>query len=293
MLKCNHVNIVRIYHMEEDLSQYYLCTELCQESVEIAVQLGKYGLMDARIQLCRAMAEGVQAFHDAGFVHGNLSPSNFLVEDGVPRLCGFSSSVPFNEAAIAIKLNTIAGTRGYMPAEVIAGRKLHVIVEVANPLAVDTFALGATLCFVLSAGTQPFRANATGGTAIERNIMTGSHGIDDIDSLSAEAKHLVSRMLSVSPIARSSYSTQYVLQHPLFWSVQEKVNYLGESVGNVLDVRKHKSKMPFVMDLEALVDTELGPYNEGKPDEGGSWSRQLNPKYPLTGEWVRHGTAQF
>eukprot|EP01045_Picozoa_sp_COSAG04_P029463 COSAG04_NODE_4849_length_1863_cov_1.454082_1_plen_361_part_00 len=32
MLQCNHQNVVRIYHLEEDARMYYLCTELCSES---------------------------------------------------------------------------------------------------------------------------------------------------------------------------------------------------------------------------------------------------------------------
>eukprot|EP01045_Picozoa_sp_COSAG04_P013961 COSAG04_NODE_1019_length_8734_cov_2.287319_2_plen_793_part_00 len=291
MLKCNHANIVRIYHTEEDASKYYLCTELCEQSIEIAIQLGKLGDIDARIQLCKAMVEGVQAFHDAGFVHGNLTPANFLVEEGVPRLCGFSSAVWFNESAMGTKLDTMGGTIGYMPAEVIAGRKLHVVVEVINPVAVDIFSLGATLCYVFSNGQKPFRANLAAGT-IERNIVTGSHGVDDIGSLPPEAKHLLAGMLDVSPAARSRHTPASILQHPLFWPLEEKVQFLGEDIGSTLPVRIHKTKHPFIRDLEEAMDEALGTYDETHPKGGdGSWARRFDSRYPLTGDWGKSQRA--
>jgi hypothetical protein len=49
----------------------------------------------------------------------------------------------------------------------------------------------------------------------------------------------------------------------------------------MLPVREHKSKNAFIADLEAAADEQLGEYNELEPDQGGSWARLLNPRYPL------------
>lgn len=285
MLRCNHPNIVRIYHIEEIAGVYYLCTELCSElSVEIAVLRGKVKSMDARINLCRSMLEGLQAFHSGGFVHGNCTPSNFVLgEDGVPRLCGFSSSNMLHHAAAATKFDTIGGTVGYMPSEIIKGRRVSMTVEVANPIAVDIFSLGVTTCFVLSNGSLPFRSDLA-TTTVERNIQTGSHGVDDIHALTPEAKHLIAQMVNYSPGKRRPVA--YLLEHPLFWDLKRKVKYLGETVGSVLPPRKHKSEVPFIADLEEQMDSFLGgPFNEHDPASGTSWARLLDPRYPLAGKY--------
>ena len=65
----------------------------------------------------------------------------------------------------------------------------------------------------------------------------------------------------------------------------KKIQYLGDSVGSVLPVRMHRSQHPFIAEIERILDSNLGPYNETQPEDGGSWSRSLNGIYPLTGDW--------
>ena len=283
MLQCNHPNIVRLYHLEEDTTKYYLCSELCSSSIEMAVQRGQVESVEARIELSRLMIEGVGAFHEHGFIHGNITPSNFVLgHDGVPRLCGFSNTSMLNHSAVATKLDTMGGSVGYMPSEVMNGRKIHVVVEVLRPQAVDVFSLGVTLCFVLANGKLPFQ----GGSTVERNIQTGAHGVDDIHRLPAEAKHLISLMLRFSPAGRPpGPPVEFVAKHPLFWSLAAKITYLGLTIGAPLLARVQKTKHAFIAELEQLADKELGPYNEDAPEKGGSWAGSLDARYPLGGDW--------
>ena len=176
----------------------------------------------------------------------------------------------------------MAGTVGYIPSEVIHGRKLHVVVDVLQPEAVDVFSLGATMCFVASNGVQPFHAQECTIEEIQRNILTGNMGLD-IDGLAPEVKHICSLMLSVGPQARPPI--QYVLKHPMFWSLAERVKYLGSAVGAALPVRVSRSEHPVIAELEAVADRELGAYNEQDPASGGSWARLLDTRYPLTLDW--------
>jgi hypothetical protein len=90
-------------------------------------------------------------------------------------------------------------------------------------------------------------------------------------------------MFCVGPSDRVSLDT--VLEHPLFWTLDQKIQYLGDSVGSVLPVRMHRSQHPFIGEIERILDSNLGPYNETQPEDGGSWSRSLNGIYPLTGDW--------
>ena len=285
MARCNHSNIASIFHLEEDISLYYVCLELCGESVETAVQHGAL-TTETRVEICRSMVAGAEAFHSAGFYHGNLTASNFVLgNDGQPRLCGFSSAGILT-GALLTRLNTVFWTVGYLPPEVIRTRKLHV--DVSLPLAVDTFSLGVAFCFVLSNGCMPFCADTDAPASVENNIMTGKHCVDTVATLSAEAKHLITMMLAVDPVDRPPL--RYIQNgHPIFWSLKEKIKFIGEHVGLELPVRIHKSKNKLIEALEEAFDRELGAYNEGDCEAGGSWARCLDTRYPLTGNW---GKAQ-
>lgn len=308
MLQCQHMNIVSIYHTEEVSSLYYSCTELCARTVEQAVVDGSVAPA-LRTQLCRAMIEGVQAFHTAGFIHGNLTPTNFLLsDDGGPRLCGFSCATWHGSSGVAIQLDTLHASTDCMPAEVVAERKHNLIVNILNPMAVDVFALGTTLCFVLANGTRPFETDPD--LSREQHVTKDMHGVDQMQDLTPDAKHLVSTMLSI--VADDRPRLADVLEHPFFWGLERRVKYLGETVGSILPVRLHatlarhssssdfvslvsfccvfqvrihKKANPFIHDLEELADKELGPFNESQAAAGGSWARQLDMAYPLGGDW--------
>ena len=220
-LQCNHPNIIRIFHAEEDASLYYLATELCERSLEAAIEQGAEGLVAETV--CKSIATGVKALHKSGFTHGNVTPSNILLgEDGKPRLGGFSCAARLFSAAAATKVNTICATCGFQPAEIIAAQKINVVVDVRDPVAVDVFSLGCTFCFVLSGGTTPFHGSRAWkplsakelDMMVEHNIATGDHGIDEIDSLSDGAKQFLSMMVSLSPAARPSLDA--VVRHPAF-----------------------------------------------------------------------------
>jgi serine/threonine protein kinase len=147
------------------------------------------------------MLAGLNAFHTAGFFHGNCGASSFLLgDDGEPRLCGFSSAGILGREGTATRLNTVFGSVGYMPPEVIQGRKLHQFVEVTRPVAVDIFSLGVTFCFVLSNGKIPVRAETA--MSQDENAAADDDGVQAIATLSPEGKHLVSLMLSTNPSSR-------------------------------------------------------------------------------------------
>eukprot|EP01047_Picozoa_sp_COSAG01_P101512 COSAG01_NODE_31234_length_601_cov_0.998008_1_plen_91_part_10 len=91
---------------------------------------------------------------------------------------------------MATQMNTLRGTRGYQPLELLIHKHL-VTTEVNNPEAVDVFGLGCTMFFVLSGGKQAFQASR--GGSIELNIETGANGIE-LSLISPEAKHLLQQM---------------------------------------------------------------------------------------------------
>jgi serine/threonine protein kinase len=295
MLQIVHRNVVRIFRTEEHQRRYYLATEVCDCSITEAVESFNIdiGPLIARLHICSGIIDGLNAMHTAGAIHGNITPSNVFLsnEDGkcTPKLGGFSCSTVFNSASIFTTIDTIHGTLGYQPAEVIRGRRVNVEVDVQCGTAVDVFSLGVTMCYLLSGGIRPFYKD-NNSRYIEANILAGDHGIADIDMLSFEAKHLLRLMLSENPKARPPM--EYIPTHPLFFSDVQKAQYLGETIGNILPSKVERASSPFINALEQAMDDEIGPYNERDPAAGGSWARLLDPKHPVGGWGVERNSQQ-
>ena len=103
-----------------------------------------------------ALAEAVQAAHDAGVVHRDLKPANVLLDarDGRPRVTDFGLA---RDEAAAHKLTRegdVIGTPYYMSPEQVQGRKV-------DPRT-DVYALGVILYEMLS-GKRPFVAQNVAG----------------------------------------------------------------------------------------------------------------------------------
>jgi serine/threonine protein kinase len=279
MMECRHPNVVKMFQAMDDGYSHFLAMMPCECSIQMAVENGSLFsaagqvAMDRVLNISKAVIAGVNGLHEADFVHCNIHPSNVLLSlDGVPMLSGFSTATTLNIDAFATTVNTQHTFEGYRAPEVIAGRDTSIIVELKIPQAIDTYSLGCTLFYICSNGEHAFPTDM----GIDQQAAAANR-IGNAQ-LAAEAQSVLSGMLDPNPYARPALGQ--VLAHPWFWTAERKVQYLGE-VGNMLPVREHKSKNAFIADLEAAADEQLGEYNELEPDQGGSWARLLNPRYPL------------
>ena len=146
--------------------------------------------------------------------------------------------------------------------------------------------------FVLSGGTEPFRSStkrSRGSLAVagftvskpnvELNLLAGETGLE-LAPICAEGKHLLPSLLARDPGHRAPLNDS-VLQHPLFWTRDQKLQYLSEIAGLLPIQPQH----PFIAEIEQLLDASLGPYDEAEPANGGSWSRAFNRTYPPSSGW--------
>jgi len=253
-----------VYRAVVSDDHHYLAMQLCQTTVQRAIRAGNLQTVLGQttdVEMLRRLAEGVNAIHDAGFVHNNVTPSNVLLLDGVPKLSGFSSVAQISQPTVLDTTRTTFEHAWYQAPELkTTSGSCWNSIESLHPKAADVYALGATFHFVLTGGN-------TAGT---RNSVERS------EDLSHEARDLIGSMMSAS--AEERPLMQVVLSHPMFWSVERKTRYLG-SVGLILPVKIHKSTVAFINDLEAIADTQLG----GTYEQGNSWARVLDPRYPLRG----------
>jgi hypothetical protein len=115
----------------------WLATEYLP-AVSLRDAVSRFGPLtpEAACVCAAAMAEALRALHGAGVVHLDLKPGNVLLTRDGPRLIDFGIARTGNEP------RDLAGSRGYMAPELIAGGEV-------GPAA-DVYALGATLSYALS-----------------------------------------------------------------------------------------------------------------------------------------------
>jgi len=155
----------------------------------LAETVKDHGPLSARsvMALAAGLAEGLNAIHAAGVVHGDLKPSNVLLAEDGPRVIDFGISHAA-EAAPLTHPGLVMGSPGFMSPEQALGKKV-------GPLS-DVFSLGAVLAFAAT-GERPF-GTGTPIALLDRVI----HGTPSIDKVPPEVRPLVQRCLAKDPSER-------------------------------------------------------------------------------------------
>lgn len=141
-----HSAFVKIYALEGDVDSQSIVMELVRG--QTLRQLG--GVNEAQaLAIVRQIAEAMREAHDSGLVHGDLKPSNVMVEpSGAVRILDFGlASQSDAQATISLAQADPQGTIAYMAPERMLGRPL-------TPQS-DIYALGVIL-YELLTGARPF-----------------------------------------------------------------------------------------------------------------------------------------
>ena len=109
-----------------------------------------------RIDLVRQAATAIAAVHDAGFVHRDICPRNFIIRpDGRLVLIDFGLTVPDRPAFL--QPGNRIGTPNYMAPEVVRRRQAD--------KRLDIFSFGVT-AYEICAGQAPWPRGASGNAAL-------------------------------------------------------------------------------------------------------------------------------
>ncbi len=132
----SHPNVAAIYGLEESDGRQYLVLEYV-EGRTLADRIGKGRIpLEETLDICRQIAEGLEAAHEKGIVHRDLKPANVKVTpEGKVKILDFGLAKAFYEqAAVAdmVRLPTITnemthpgvilGTAAYMSPEQSRGK---------------------------------------------------------------------------------------------------------------------------------------------------------------------------
>ncbi len=153
IMKLDHPNIVKVYHLGEwEGNPYYAMEYVEGQSFGDMIESGKLPL-ETVASVGRDVARALSAAHANGIIHRDIKPDNILVtRDGVPKVADFGLAKDKAAQTQLTMGGNALGTPVYMPPEQATGQ----LSEVDRRS--DVYSLGATL-YEAATGKAPFRGD--------------------------------------------------------------------------------------------------------------------------------------
>jgi serine/threonine-protein kinase len=169
-LKIKHPNIAETYEYGKTTrgQDYILMEYMNGPGLNVVIKQRNTEIEKYRLELIRKMAEALQAVHDAGFIHRDICPRNYICNIDLTniKLIDFGLTVPDQPAYRQPGNRT--GTPQYMAPEIVRRRE--------TDHRVDIFAFGVTVYRLLTY-EHPWGTTDTTGMAA---LAHDSRNADDI-----------------------------------------------------------------------------------------------------------------
>ncbi len=193
-----HAAFVKIHAIEEDGNSQSIVMELVpgitlKEWIQTQSQ-DHAAYQQTALELVRQIAEAMQEAHASGLIHGDLKPSNLIVEPSSKvRILDFGlASKSDTQATTSLNQLDPQGTIAYMAPERLLGAQ-------PNPQS-DIYALG-TILYELLTGARPY-ATLTGLALAAAHVQSSSDSWDYPATLSSEQVKLIRAMTARQPEQR-------------------------------------------------------------------------------------------
>ncbi len=163
----SHPHVAQVFDIDKADSTSFMTMELVPGK-DLAQRLKRGPLeVDQALEVCRQIAEGVEAAHEAGVIHRDLKPANvILTPDGQVKLLDFGLAKPIAPGVedgsifggeLTIDKSNLLGTPVYMSPEQIRGQ--------APDKRVDVWGFGCVL-FECLTGRKTFGGPTLGDTLV-------------------------------------------------------------------------------------------------------------------------------
>jgi serine/threonine-protein kinase len=140
-----HRNLVNVYAGGQDQKgRLFMAMEFLPNSLQDIMEKQGQLPVEACIEICSQVADGIQAIHDAGIVHRDIKPQNILIaHDSTPKIADFG--IARSDAYESLTTtDTNPGSAYYMSPEQANGDRVDETT--------DVYALGCTLYHMLTGG---------------------------------------------------------------------------------------------------------------------------------------------
>jgi len=200
-----------------------------------------YNEKEAR-DVCKILFEAIGYCHKHQVAHRDLKPENLLLRsednDSEIKIADFGFA---KKVLTPNSLTTQCGTPGYVAPEILEGA--------AYDTKSDMWSLGV-IVYILLGGYPPFIEQNQ--RELFRKIRKGQYEFHEEywGSVSADAKDLISSLLTVSPSKR--LSAEEALKHK--WMTQDESVLAGQDLGtNLSELRKYNAKRKFKAAVNAVM----------------------------------------
>ncbi len=202
--KIDHPRVAKTYEWGKTTTgqEYILMEYVDGPGVNTLLRDLSFDWIPFRLNHIRQMAEGIQAVHDAGFIHRDICPRNFICykDHSWLKLIDFGLTVP-NEPPFRQPGNR-TGTPQYMAPEIIRRR--------ATDHRVDIFAFGVTIYRMLT-NEHPWGATDTTALAALAHDQKKAEDILKFrPNLHPKLARAVHRCLEIRPEARFDSCRQFL-----------------------------------------------------------------------------------
>ena len=223
LAKLSHPNIMQIYEFFDDSKNFYIVSEFCSggELFDTISDKGVFTEKEAA-HLLKQIISAVCYSHTNNIVHRDIKPENILLDDKsddpLIKLIDFGGARYFSKNKKMTKVN---GTPYYIAPEVLS--------EVYDEKC-DIWSCGVIL-YILLCGYPPF--NGDSDTDILKSVKKGTYDfpVEEWESISKNAKDLVSNMLKYEPKVR--FSAAECLAHPWFKKFESNASVTQNAIKNM------------------------------------------------------------
>jgi len=212
--KLSHPNIMQIYEVYNDKTNFYIVSEFCQggELFDAISKKGNFSEIEAA-KIMKQVLSAVCYSHQNNIVHRDLKPENILLDDKGNDLTikiidwGCAKSFKKNE-----KMTNRDGTPYYIAPEVLEGNYDEKC---------DVWSCGVIL-YIMLCGYPPF--DGDNDDEILKKVTIGKFDFpkEEWKNVSKEAIDLIKKMLTFEPSKRPSALD--CLSHPWFLKNKDKNN---------------------------------------------------------------------
>ncbi|MDO5048214.1 MAG: Stk1 family PASTA domain-containing Ser/Thr kinase [Anaerococcus sp.] len=204
--RLNHVNIVNVYDIGEDMVNgrklYYIVMEYVEgltlkDLIEKEGSLSNHDIIDYSVQIAQAL----KSAHDSGIIHRDIKPQNILIDKyGLAKVTDFGIARVSSNATITYT-SSILGTVHYISPEQAKGK----IVDEKS----DLYSLGAVM-YEMAVGKVPFDADNSVGIAV-MHIQDKPKSVKDLnEKVSDHLNRIIMKLLEKDPANRFSNASQLI-----------------------------------------------------------------------------------
>ena len=240
--RLNHINVIKIHKIAEELENYFIVMEYCENGELFNYIVARQRLSEEETAyFFYQLINGLDYIHHKNIVHRDLKPENLLLSQGnILKIVDFGlSNYYYPEGKL---LSTPCGSPCYASPEMVCGNKY-------NGFRIDVWSCGIII-FAMICGYLPFED--PNNEILFKKIMKCK--VDYPEYLSDDILDIMNKIIVVDPNKR--INIEQIKQHPFYLKGKSEFE------------KKHKDLVEQVeFDVNKIFNNDIEDYNNDIEDD--------------------------